>query len=149
MRTLKKYLHWSYSSSGNGKPFLLVFPCRRTRLYLHRSSETEGGPARSNWICNIISLRTPRISWIRGAVWQNDLYAFHSAPSGIYTRPRIFYLWFRDTPDDENRENTVGRPRGIAAPLTDKMEEGPPTKFPLRADIRDGRTLLHIRSVRE
>lgn len=43
-----------------------------------------------------------------------------------YTRPRIFYLWFRDTPDDENQGNTVGRPRGIAAPLTDKMEEPRP-----------------------
>lgn len=108
MRTLKKYLHWT-SSSGNAKPLLLVFPCRRTRLYLHRSSEAEGGPMWPNWICNIISLR-PHITivnfWRRLA--KRPLRLFHSAPSErrdiYYTRPCIFYLWFRDIQaDDENR----------------------------------------------
>lgn len=44
----EKVFALNYSSSGNLKSFLLVFPCRRTRLYLHRSSAAGGGPARPN-----------------------------------------------------------------------------------------------------
>jgi len=100
MRTLKKYLHWT-SSSGNAKPLLLVFPGRRTRLYLHRSSEAGGGPMRPNWICNIISLR-PHITivnfWRRLA--KRPLRLFHSAPSerlDIYTSMYILFMVSRYT----------------------------------------------------
>lgn len=48
-------------------------------------------------------------------------------------RSRIFYLWFRDTADDENREHTASRARGIATAAAaaavvmvreDRREEG-------------------------
>lgn len=114
MRTLKKYLHWTIVAPETWNRFSLFFPVGARGSICIDLQGPEGVLRGRIEFAILFRFEPPRISWIPSAVWQNDLYAFHSASSEWhvgYTRPRIFYLWFHDTPDDENQENTVGRPR--------------------------------------